>query len=62
VLLHGSRTLIAKRLAERKHRYMPASLLDSQFATLEPPVAAIDIDVSGKPEDAVEAIVAAVQR
>jgi gluconokinase len=62
VYLHGAKALIASRLAERKHRYMPASLLDSQFAALEPPVAAIDIDVSGKPEDAVEAIVAAVQR
>jgi gluconate kinase len=27
--------LIAARIAARQHRYMPASLLDSQFATLE---------------------------
>ena len=37
VHLRGSVELIRSRLTERKHRYMPASLLDSQFATLEPP-------------------------
>ena len=45
VFLHGSRALIAARLAERKHRYMPASLLESQFAALEPPVRAITVDI-----------------
>jgi gluconokinase len=50
VFLHGAKPLIAARLAERKHRYMPASLLDSQFATLEPPAQAIAIDVAGEPE------------
>ena len=40
VYLHGEEALIAARIAERKHRYMPASLLDSPFATLEPPQAA----------------------
>ncbi len=29
--------LLRQRVAGRKHRYMPASLLDSQLATLEPP-------------------------
>ena len=62
VFLHGAQTLIAARLAERKHRYMPASLLESQFATLEPPAGAIDIDVSGDPQDCVDAIVKALQR
>ena len=60
VFLSGSRALIAQRLAERKHRYMPASLLDSQFATLEPPLHAITVDVSGEPDDCVEAIAAAI--
>ena len=36
--LAGSREVIAARLESRRHRYMPASLLDSQFATLESPV------------------------
>jgi carbohydrate kinase (thermoresistant glucokinase family) len=37
VLLHGPKEVIAERIAKRKHEYMPASLLDSQFATLELP-------------------------
>jgi gluconokinase len=60
VYLHGDKALIAARVAARKHRYMPASLLDSQFATLEPPQAAIAVDVSGEPEGRVLAIIAAL--
>ena len=37
VYLHGSRELIASRLAGRQGHFMPASLLDTQFATLEEP-------------------------
>lgn len=37
VYLHGSRELIGERMARRQHEYMPTSLLDSQFATLEEP-------------------------
>lgn len=37
VHLAGSRSLIAARMAERSGHFMPASLLDSQFAALEPP-------------------------
>jgi gluconokinase len=60
VFLEGDRALIAARVAARKHRYMPASLLDSQFATLEPPAQAIRIDVSAPVERSVDAIVAAI--
>ena len=60
VYLRGAQSLIASRLAERKHRYMPASLLDSQFATLEAPRGAIEIDVSVDPEACVERIIAAL--
>jgi gluconokinase len=52
VHLAGSREVIAERLAARRHRYMPATLLDSQFAALEPPADAIVIDVA-LPLDAV---------
>jgi gluconokinase len=45
VHLHGDFETIASRLAARRHRYMPASLLASQFATLEPPVGALTVDV-----------------
>jgi gluconokinase len=37
VFLSGSRETLAARLAARKGHFMPASLLDSQLATLEPP-------------------------
>jgi gluconokinase len=37
VHLAGSRDLIAARMARRQGHYMPVSLLDSQFAALEPP-------------------------
>lgn len=37
VHLDGSRDVIAARIASRTHMYMPASLLDSQFAALEVP-------------------------
>jgi carbohydrate kinase (thermoresistant glucokinase family) len=62
VHLHGEKPLVAARLAARKHRYMPASLLDSQYATLEPPAAAITIDVAGDPQGCVEAILDAIGR
>ena len=61
VYLYGSKALIASRIAERKHKYMPASLLDSQFATLEPPTAAIRIDVAAPVEDSVDALMAAIR-
>ena len=37
VYLQGDRETIRGRIAKRVHEYMPASLLDSQFATLEEP-------------------------
>ncbi|MGO6682284.1 gluconokinase [Rhizobium leguminosarum] len=49
VYLEGSRALLMKRMGERKGHFMPASLLDSQLATLEVPtgepgVVTVDID------------------
>ena len=37
VYLSGSYELIRRRMAARRDHYMPVALLDSQFATLEPP-------------------------
>jgi gluconokinase len=37
VYLKGSKELIAERLKARRGHFMPSSLLDSQFATLEEP-------------------------
>lgn len=39
VFLHAAEAVIAARLARRTHRYMPASLLHSQFQALEEPAA-----------------------
>jgi carbohydrate kinase (thermoresistant glucokinase family) len=53
VYLKGSRDLLGQRLAARRGHFMPASLLDSQFATLEEPgpdEPAVAVDVSGDPE------------
>ena len=46
VYLKGDFDLIHQRVTGRKHRYMPASLLQSQFDTLEPPKDAIEVDIA----------------
>lgn len=57
VFLKGEFHLIAARLAQRRHRYMPPSLLRSQFEALEPPEKAIAVDVSAEASACVAAIV-----
>ena len=54
VLLDGSKELISKRLAERKHEFMNPKLLETQFATLEPPEGALRV-VNDKEPDVVAA-------
>ena len=56
VYLAGDCDTIAQRLAARKHEYMPATLLASQFATLEPPTDALVIDVRRGVDEQVAAI------
>lgn len=59
VWLDGSRELIESRLVDRHHEYMPASLLDSQFATLEKPTGdegVLRVEVDQEPEAIVEEI------
>jgi carbohydrate kinase (thermoresistant glucokinase family) len=63
VYLHGSRELIASRLAGRHGHFMPASLLDSQFVTLEEPGAdepAIRVEIGEPPEAIADDIVQAL--
>jgi len=60
VLLDGSRELIAGRLAARSHEFMNAKLLDSQFATLEPPKDALTVVNDRPPEEIVAEILAHV--
>ena len=50
VYLKGSPELIRSRMAARPRHFMPASLLESQFADLEEPRDAIILDIS-RPED-----------
>jgi gluconokinase len=57
VFLNGDSALIGSRLAQRRHSYMPASLLCSQFEALEPPEKAIAVDVSADVAACVAAIV-----
>lgn len=63
--LSGSRDLIARRMAERKDHFMPLSLLDSQFAALEPPGAdedAVTVDIGQAPDCIVAALLAATKK
>lgn len=55
VFLRGSRETVAARLGERHGHFMPAALLTSQLADLEPPAddeSAITVDI-GRPPDAI---------
>ena len=63
VHLSGSRELIASRMAARTGHYMPTSLLDSQFAALEPPGPdeAITVDIDRPLEAIADAIVTALE-
>jgi gluconokinase len=58
VYLHASAELIRSRMTARTHRFMPATLLESQLATLEAPADAIAIDVAAPLEDSVATIIA----
>lgn len=60
VYLEGDRALIEQRLADRRGHFMPSSLLDSQFAILEPPSADEDAwvcDISQPPDVIVDHLV-----
>ena len=63
VHLAGSRELIAARMAARTGHYMPTSLLDSQFATLEPPgpEEAIAVEIDQPLAEMIAAIVPALK-
>jgi len=62
VHLTGTIGFIRERMSTRKHDYMPAALLESQFATLEPPTDAIGIDACLGVSDAVERIASELLR
>ncbi len=61
VHLEGSFELISERMASRQHKYMPASLLRSQFESLETPVNALRVSIAESPEHIVSRIVDAMR-
>ncbi|EDY45379.1 gluconokinase [Streptomyces sp. SPB074] len=66
VFLHltGDRALIEDRMGHRQGHFMPAKLLDSQFATLQPlgpDESGAEVDVSGTPEEIAARAVAALR-
>ncbi|MFJ8309285.1 MULTISPECIES: gluconokinase [unclassified Streptomyces] len=66
VFLHltGDRGLIERRMSQRTGHFMPAALLDSQFAALQPlgaDEAGVAVDVSGTPEEIAERAAAALR-
>jgi carbohydrate kinase (thermoresistant glucokinase family) len=59
IYLNGPKALIAERLRARKGHFMPPALLDSQFATLEPPGPdehPIVVGIDGTPDEIVRDI------
>ena len=56
VYLRGTFRVIQSRLKRRKHHFMPAALLKSQFATLQEPTRAMIVDVTASPRTIVHRI------
>ena len=64
VHLDGSQAVIAARIAARTHKYMPASLLESQFAALQAPdpdEQALSLSVERSPDELIERITQQLQ-
>lgn len=65
IFLHGTREVLAERLRGRKGHFMPASMLESQLATLEEPTAdeqAIGCDITKTPEQIVANILSQIAK
>jgi gluconokinase len=63
--LHGEVDVLRQRIASRKGHFMPASLLDSQLATLELPTAAenaVTIDINQSSADIIAAAIDVLKR
>lgn len=65
VHLAGDKALIAGRMAARSDHFMPMSLLDSQFAALEPPgpeEAAVSVDIAPPTDQVIAAALGSLRR
>ena len=56
IYLKGTKEMILERMRRRKNHFMPAALLDSQFAALEEPVDALVASIDAPLTDLVEAL------
>lgn len=56
VYLKGNSETILKRMQNRDGHFMPASLLDSQFDTLEEPDYGIHVNIDNSPKDIIKFI------
>ena len=64
VYLHGDKALITRRQSARHNHFMPPTLVDSQFATLEEPGSdehPVTVSVAPRPPLVVDAIVRALR-
>jgi gluconokinase len=57
VYLTGPRVVIEERLEARENHFMPPTLLESQFAILEPPTDALTFSCEKTPEEIVTALI-----
>lgn len=62
IYLKGTKKVILDRMKNRKGHFFPASLVDSQFETLEEPEDAIVVDITQKPDVMVEEIVSKLNK
>ncbi len=56
VFLHAPRDVLSRRMSQRQGHFMPASLLESQLATMEAPSRALRVDVTPPPAEIVDRI------
>ena len=65
VYLHGERDVLVGRMQRRTGHFMPASLLETQLATLEDPVGeplTVTVDIAPPPRDVIHAALAELAR
>ena len=57
VYLHGSKEVILQRMKLRQGHYMKAEMLDSQFASLEPPTYGYHVSIEDSSEEIISQLV-----
>lgn len=60
IYLEGTFEEIKTRMEKREGHFMPLSLLESQFETLEPPQDALNVSISKTPDEIVQQITAQI--